>query len=72
MMDRVYVSPIGHFDGALEKVTRGVNLRMLPPRLGEVGCRREGVKKISDRHEISRAADLTGRTSSKNLTRVRR
>jgi hypothetical protein len=70
MMDRVYVSPMGHFDGELEKVTRGVNLRMLAPRLGEVGCRREGVKQISDRHEIKRA--LTGRTSSKNLTRVRR
>jgi hypothetical protein len=54
MMDRVYVSPIGHFDGELEKVTRGVNLRMIAPRLGQVGCRREGVKKISDRHEIKR------------------
>ena len=72
MMNRVYVSPMRHFDGELEKVTRGVNLRMLASCLGEVGCRREGVKKISDRHEISRAADLTGRTSSKNLTRVRR
>jgi len=52
MMDRV--SPMGHFDGELEKVTRGVNLRMIAPRLGQVGCRREGVKKISDRHEIKR------------------
>jgi len=71
MMDRVYVSPMGRFDWELEKVTRGLNLRVLAPRLGEVGCRREGVRKISDRHEIKRAAALTGRTSSKNLTRVR-
>ena len=70
MMNRVYVSPIRHFDREMEQVTRGVNLRMLASRLGEVGCRREGVKQISDRHEIKRA--LTGRTSSKNLTRVRR
>jgi len=42
-----------HFDWELEKVTRGPNLRMLAPRLGEVGCRREGAKKVSDRHEIN-------------------
>ena len=28
-----------HFDGELEKVIRRLNLRMLAPRLGEVGCR---------------------------------
>jgi len=38
-MDRVYVSPIGHFDGELEKVTRGVTCECLAPRLGKVGCR---------------------------------
>jgi|HubBroStandDraft_6_1064221.scaffolds.fasta_scaffold00617_22 hypothetical protein len=39
MMNRVYVSPIRHFDREMEQVTRGVNLRMLASRLGEVGCR---------------------------------
>jgi hypothetical protein len=32
-MDRVYVSPMAHFNGELEKVTRRPNLRMLAPRL---------------------------------------
>jgi hypothetical protein len=35
MMDRVYVSPMAHFDWELEKVTRGVNRRMLALPLGE-------------------------------------
>jgi len=33
-MDRVYVSPMAHFDGELENVASGLNLRML----GDVGC----------------------------------
>ena len=40
MMDRMYVSPMAHFDWELEKVTRGLNLRVLAHRLGEVDCRR--------------------------------
>ena len=38
-MDRMYVSPMAHFDWELEKVTRGLSLRVLAPRLGEVDCR---------------------------------
>jgi hypothetical protein len=62
------VSPIADFDWELEKVTRGLNLRMLAPRLNEVACRREGAKQASDRYESKRVGAVTGRITSTNLT----
>jgi len=59
---------IADFDWELEKVTRGLNLRMLAPRLNEVACRREGAKKVSDRYESKRVGAVPGRITSTNLT----
>ena len=59
------------FDRDLEKVTRGLNLSLVAPHLGDLDYPWNCASKVCDGHETKKAAALTGRIASEHLIGAR-